>query len=661
MHFNTDLRSFNKLIQSKDLSALKELLNISYIEKDFKDPLKDLILELQTVDKIGFDVEASSLDPHSATLLLIQISTPDNIYVINAGTNEKDVLQYIINLIHERNIMCVGHNIKYDAKMIYHNFGVLFLNLFDTMLAEAIWLAGISKPFESLAKLVERYMSVLLIKDTRDSFIDKHDHEFTDEQIIYSGLDVAFLLPLENAQSTNISNRKQHKAWEVERTLEPVVALMEYDGITLDTDHWKSLAREAERDLKAIDKNINKYLLDNFDTIAGEYDNAWDVFRNMALPFYRGKSVKAKIRQAELAEITVRDEIVAAAVPEINLNSTKQVPLILQKLGLDVESSSQKALEKHKTHEFVAMLLEHRKYVKRVASFGMDFLKHINPVTGRIHAEFNQLRPATGRFSSDDPNLQNIIALQKYRKAFMSRKGYLLGTADYDQIELKAMAEIANERLMMDAFLEGRDLHALTASLIFDIPFEEVTDDQRNNFGKRMNFAVIYGTTEYGLQHNFGWPKDKGREYLDKYFEEYGKIKQFMDMAGSLVVEKAFSTTLLGRKRFFSIPSNLNLRDYRVRQKLSQIKRQGVNHIIQGTCADMIKLAIIYLFYNNPFGHDAFRILMTVHDEIVIEFKEDIKDEAEEFIRKAMVTAGERFVKEVPVTISYKEDTVWRK
>jgi len=658
MELKVSLKDFNELIQRADFKSLNDLINIRIIDADTK--FADLIQELQTVERVGLDVEGSSLDPHTSTLLLIQISTQNNVYVINYGKVSKQIVNYLFQLIEDRGIECIGHNIKFDTKVILNNTGILLKHLFDTQIAETISLAGINDPYSGYAGLVEKYIGVILNKDTRKDFIEKTDFEFTDNQIIYAGLDVIFLLPLRSILLKLIEDRGQLKTWELETKLEPVVAKMEYDGVLLDRGLWTNLAISAQTSLDETVMNIRKFIADNFDTIIGDFKHAWDAFDKLSIPFWNNKSTKALIRRKELSEIVVRDDIISNTVQEININSHKQVPIILNSLGIPVQSSSQKDLEGYKDHELVKLILDFRKYEKRIDSFGLDFLDHINLVTGRVHATFDQARGATGRFGSSNPNLQNIIADEEYRGAFISRKGYLLLTADYQQIELKTMAEVSREQVMLDAFIKGEDLHALTASIIMDKAIADITKEERDD-GKTLNFSVIYGTSEYGLRRQLGWPLEKGQLYLERYFDTYQKIREFIEYAGSEVFRRGYSITMLGRKRFFAIPNSLSFKNYQHRAVIDKIKRQGVNHIVQGTCGDMLKIAMIQMYYDNPFDQEAFRLLKTVHDEIVVEIREDIKVEADEFVRKCMISAGEVFLKIVPVTVKVIPDICWRK
>ena len=254
--------------------------------------------------------------------------------------------------------------------------------------------------------------------------------------------------------------------------------------------------------------------------------------------------------------------------------------------------------------------------------------------------------------------MQNIIAEEGYRASFKSRPGYLLGTTDYSNIELRIMGEASREPAFINAFNEGKDLHTETASLVFQVPYDEVTKKQRT-VAKSLNFAVIYGTTAQGLARNFSIPLSEGQALLRNYFAQFPILEFFIEQFGNKCIEIGYSLSLLGRKRFLSYALKPhNQREYK---ELAQAKRIAVNHLAQGTSADMIKLALVQMWYNNPFGYENFRPILTVHDEIVVEFKEELKEEAEEFIGKCMQEAGEAFLKIVPVGYSTIIDNCWRK
>lgn len=620
--------------------------------------LLNVIPEIQKAKIIGLDIEGSGLDPYTAKLLLVQIATPDETYVINVGRVKQSTLLSLFQKIEDIGILCISHNCKYEIKMIYHNFNVLLTHFFDTMIAETLQFAGIAKPYNSLEVVAFKYLGEALDKEIRKQFEGKEDFNFTDEQLKYAAKDAAVMAPIYEAQKKLLEKNQSYDVWDLEMELVPVVAMMEYTGVFLDVKAWLKLARASER--KAIDCSITikNYLVQNFKKVAGKYTNALEAATNLQMPVKQMRVAEKK----KLEDNTVPDEIINILVPMINLNSSKQALHILHRVGVKSKSSSQKELQKFKGHEFIDMLLAYRKAVKAGTAFGEEFASSVNPVSGRIHSEFNQVRAATGRFGSSGPNLQNIIALLAYRKCFMAREGFKIATADYGQIELRIMAQVSGEPLMIDAYKRGDDLHALTASIIFETPMEKVTTTQRKR-AKNVNFAVIYGTTEWGLRYNFGWPLEVGKEYLGRFFSQYTRLKEFIYGVGSRIIQLGYSTTMYGRKRYFNVPQIITKREL---SAINKIKRQGVNHVIQGSSADMIKLGMVKMFYDNPFDEDYthpnnFRFLLTVHDEVAIEYREDLEEQVEKFIGEKMAEASVPFLTDIPIEFEIKKERYWSK
>ena len=624
-----------------------------------EESFNELVPIVQNSNIIGLDVEGSDLDPYLATLLLIQLGINNEQYIINVGKVEKKSLLSLFKLIKEKDTLCIGHNIKYDLKIIFHNFGILLTNVYDTMISETLTMPGVMKPFHKYEVLVQKYCGFKIDKDVREQFIGKTDFEFTQEQLDYSALDVKFLYPIVIGQEKYLYRNQKEKVLDLEKWLEPVVAMMEYHGVLLDTARWQKLTANAVRLAEEYKQKIHNYLAENFDKFAGNYTNALEAAQNIRIPVKTGMK---KAERDKLEAIITRDEIIGAIVPIINMNSPKQSLYVLQKLGVKTKSTNQKELQKFKGHEFISLLFKYREYFKAGHSFGDEFIDKINPISGRIHSNFNQIRAATGRFGSSGPNLQNIKKESDYRACFIAQEGFDYFTADYSQIELRIMAEVSREPLMIDAFLNGDDLHKLTASIIFEKELDKISDEERGK-AKNVNFAVIYGTTEWGLRRNFGWDLETGKNYLARYFDKYITLGDFIEAAGLEVLKRKYSTTLYGRRRYFTLPKHLTRQDLPL---IGKIKRQGVNHIIQGSSADMIKLALCYMFYENPFDRDPenpvnFRILKTVHDEIAGEFKKGMAKEIEEFIGHAMSKAAKPFLKDVPVGYDIIVDKYWRK
>ena len=292
-----------------------------------------------------------------------------------------------------------------------------------------------------------------------------------------------------------------------------------------------------------------------------------------------------------------------------------------------------------------------------ITSFGESILEKINPDTGRLHPDFMQLGADTGRFTCNNPNLQQIPADSGFRSCFIASRGYKLITADYSQIELRIMAEVSEDPAFLRAFREDRDLHSLTASQMFKVGIAEV-DKNRRFQAKSINFGLMYGRGPVSLANQIGLDIEESRRLLDIYFSTYKKVKIWLDQIAKEAIRNGYVRTLGGRKRIFSLPGR-NDPDY---QKLiSSIQRQGKNTPIQGTSADITKYALIFIkeeFEKRKL--DAY-LIHTVHDEIVAEAREDQAQEAAKVVEEQMIRAGEKLLKKVPVKVDVRISDCWEK
>ncbi len=300
----------------------------------------------------------------------------------------------------------------------------------------------------------------------------------------------------------------------------------------------------------------------------------------------------------------------------------------------------------------------YREHKKRLTTYAETFLTHIDKTTGRIHTNFTQLRH-TGRLASSGPNLQNIPALEGYRKAFRAREGYKIITADYNQAELRYMGAMSKEPEIINAYINNEDLHKKTATFLFNKDIEDISKDERQH-GKNMNFGTIYLISPWGMRRNWGIPLETGKEFLRKYFKGYPILNIFLKQLGDMVCENYYSTTLLGRKRFFEKKEYYV--DYIEREKhMSAIRREGVNHSVQGGSADIVKIAMKHIFYDNPWTHDEVRILLQEHDEIVVEAKDDIAEDVGRYVIACMEDAEKPFLGDIPAKVDIIIKDHWSK
>ena len=418
-----------------------------------------------------------------------------------------------------------------------------------------------------------------------------------------------------------------------------------------------SKSNEYENTLNA----LNAYLIQKlYEKTIKEIKNLneMDLFNNIEMPLvevlaemqYEGiKIEKDKLEsfgvelKQNIDELT--KEIYDLSGQEFNINSTKQLGEILfEKLKLPVVkktktgySTDVDVLEKLKSeHPIIEKILEYRSLTKLNSTYVEGLKPYINKVTGRIHSYFHQTITATGRISSTEPNLQNIptrIELGKrLRKAFVPKEGYVFIDADYSQIELRVLAHISQDENMINAFKHDEDIHKQAASNVFNVPIEEVTKEQRSH-AKAVNFGIVYGISDFGLGEQIGVSRKKAKDYINQYLEKYSGIKKFMDDIVEKAKEQGYVETLFNRRRY--IPE-LKSKNFNIRQFGSRV---AMNTPIQGTAADIMKIAMINVYKKLKEEKLVAKLILQIHDELLIEAKEDEKERVKNILQSCMENA----------------------
>lgn len=367
-----------------------------------------------------------------------------------------------------------------------------------------------------------------------------------------------------------------------------------------------------------------------------------------------------KILKKELEKLT--KQIYKLAGEEFNINSPKQLGIVLfDKLKLTAikktkngYSTDVEVLEKIKEeHPIIEKILDYRQLLKLNSTYVEGLLPYINPKDNKIHTYFHQTVTATGRISSTDPNLQNIPTRfdlgKQIRKVFKPQDGSVFIDADYSQIELRVLAHISDDLNMINAFNNNEDIHKQTASKVFDVSIEEVTSKQRND-AKAVNFGIVYGISDYGLGEELGITRKEAKAYIEQYLEKYEKIKEFMEKIKEFAKEKGYVETLFNRRRY--IPE-MNSNNYMVRQFGARV---AINAPIQGTAADIMKIAMINLYNELKNNNLKSKILLQIHDELLLEVTEDEKEQVKEILKKSMENAMKL---RVPLKVELSEANNW--
>ena len=497
---------------------------------------------------MGVDTETNGLDPYNNTVILLQLALPNGkVFVYDLRYIPGELFRV---LLEDDRFLHILQNAVFDYKMMKANYGITINRLYDTMIAERCINLGLLNMPANLGHLVYKYLNYRIDKDVATEFCDGTRTELTNRQIQYAAHDAACLFGIVKAQSQVISSNKLNNVCKLEFEFAPCMADMELAGVLLDQDKWRVIIKETEEELNTLIKNV--------------------------LP-----AIAPGVNQTGLF-----------GAPAINLGSNVKLLTCLNNLGLHLENTSVGSLQicKHK-HEAVPMLLKYRQLEKLLSSFGENILAKIHTKTGRLHSTYNQI-VSTGRLSCRAPNLQQIPKKSSFRSCFVAKPGYKMVTNDMSQAELRILACYSKDPVFIDAYLQGKDLHVATACGVYGLTEEEVIaddfllDDDPNKKDyrgntKSINFGLCYGMSKYGLAAKLGITEDAAEEMIDTYFQTYPGVKRYLDRAANDAVNKGYSTTISGRKRYYTLPGASVDKDER-RKQLNSIKRRGKNTGIQG-------------------------------------------------------------------------------
>lgn len=595
-----DLFATEPVVES-EVSSLADINTMphSYYLADTAEKQIALCEQLLQEKSFAFDTETEGLDPLTAGLVGMSFAIREQeAWYVPVPANREEATGIVLRLapaLQHPEIEKVGQNIKFDI-LALRKYGVRVKGpLFDTMLAHYLLNPELRHGMDYLAETYLKYKTVP-IEDLIGPKGKKQASMRTVpiEQIKeYAAEDADVTLRLKHYFAPLLKQEGLESLFfEMEMPLIYVLAEMEATGVKLDTNALKQSSEVLSQQLTALEESI--------------YDLAGQSF---------------------------------------NINSTKQVGEILfDKLKLDEKakktktggySTSEEVLEKIRgKHPIVDKLLEYRG-IKKLLSTYIDALPAlIHPETGKIHTSFNQAVTATGRLSSTNPNLQNIPVRdelgREIRKAFIADDDdCIFFSADYSQIELRLMAHLSNDPHMVEAFCSGADIHAATAAKIYGIPVEEVTSDMRRK-AKTANFGIIYGISVFGLAERLSIPRAESKELIDGYFQTYPRIKEYMEESIRVAKEKGYVETLFKRKRFLP---DINSHNAIVR---GYAERNAINAPIQGSAADIIKLAMIRIHQRFEAEHLKSRMILQVHDELNFNVRKEEFDRVKEIVLDCM-------------------------
>ncbi|TCO10987.1 DNA polymerase I [Natronoflexus pectinivorans] len=608
-------------VRETTAESLKTLDDVKhqYFLADNEMAIQSLAMELSIQKEFCFDTETSSINVWESSLVGIAFSwkAGEAYYVpvpSDRGEAEK-LLEPLKSVFEDANILKIGQNLKFDTLML-KLYGIQVAGpFFDTMVAHHLIQPGLRHNMDYLAEIYLKYKPVSIEEligekgkkqgSMRDVPLEKVKE--------YAGEDADVTFQLKQKLEKELENEKLTSFFaDVEMPLLDVLVQMEYNGVRIDVDELENSGKELEKRLELLEKEIME--------MAGVSFNV-NSPRQVGEVLFDTLKIDAKAGRTKSGQYTTNEEV-------------------LQKL-------------KDK-HPIIPKILEQRGLKKLLSTYVHALPKLVVKDTDRLHTSYNQALVVTGRLSSSNPNLQNIPIRddegREIRKAFtVTDDNHVFLSADYSQVELRLMAHLSKDAHMLEAFNRGDDIHAATAARIFSVPQEEVTSDMRRK-AKTANFGIIYGISAFGLSERLNIPRGEAKSIIDGYFENFEGVKVYMEESIRLARDKGFVETIFGRKRYLP---DINSRNAVVR---GMAERNAINAPIQGTAADIIKMAMVKIQQELNSGGYKTKMILQVHDELNFEVPKEELADVKKLVRSSMESACEL---SVPLVVDMGEGRNW--
>ena len=549
---------------------------------------------------LGVDTETEGFDFTCKKLIMFQIGDKDRQYVID--TRDVDI-EPLREVLESNKIVKVLHNAKFDYKFIKRWAGISMEEMYDTFLAERVINCGKQDYGYSLARCVERYLGLTLDKETRNKFVGLKGQPFTVDQIQYGANDVVYLLDIREKQLVKIHSLELHNVASLENKVVKVFSEIEYEGLMIDEDKWTAMAEDNvklafEQELKLDDMVLAHPLLTKY-----RIPVQVDMFAPM-------------------------DEV---RKTHINWGSPSQTLALFQNLVPNLEDVNGKKLNKHRyKHKLIDEYIRYKERTKLANAYGTKFFNYVN-CDGKVHTNFSQILD-TGRVSSSKPNMQQIPSDNTFRNCFVTEPGWVFVSSDYSSQELNVIAYGSQDPVWLDALERGLDLHGVCADLVFEDKWRSADADEKKKLRtqiKAINFGLAYGMGPFKLADTLQISKREAEALIEKYFTEFPNIRDFLTKLGTFGTRNGYIRTFkpFKRRRWFDTWYPKIWDDRSSMQEFGSIERASKNTPIQGSSADMTKLALIYIFdeIQNNWKGDV-KIVMTVHDQIDTVCKQEIAE-----------------------------------
>jgi DNA polymerase-1 len=576
---------------------------------DSKEKLDNLVSELKVAEQISFDTETTSTDQMQAELVGISLAVDQQRgyylpvgHLQNGGKQlpKSEIIEALRDAFENPKIQKVGHNIKYDAVLLARN-GLRVKPLsFDTMIAE--WLTNPTSRNLGLKNLAWVRLNIKMTEI--EELIGKGRNQRSmaevsiEDAAAYAADDAVVPLQLKTELEGELSEKQAQELFkDIEMPLVQILADMEMAGIKLDVDYLAEMSEELSQRISSIKTQI-------YEAVGEEF--------NLNSPQQLSEALFDRL------QLTPPDRT--------------------QKTSSGFYSTAVGTLEAMKgDHPVVDWVLEYRELSKLKSTYVDALPQQVNPQTGRVHTSYNQAGSVTGRLASSDPNLQNIPIRteigRQVRRAFVAEPGKVLLSVDYSQVELRIVAHMSGDETMLEAFRYGQDIHAATAAAVFDVPIDEVTKEQRSR-AKGVNFGLIYGMSAFGLSRYTDITLAEAEDFVNAYFEQFPGVKNYLERIKRQAAEQEYVETLLGRRRYFP-----GLRTQTNRNIRNREEREAINSPIQGTAADIMKIAMLRVPGALSEAGLSGKMLLQVHDELVLECPVEELQQTADLVSKVMQEA----------------------
>ncbi len=604
-----------KLISKKDYYLIKNLKEID-----------GWIKEAEEAGEVAVDTETSSLDPHQADLIGISLSSKiGKACYIPLGHNSQNnldkelVLKKLKPLLEDSSTKKIGQNIKFDF-IVFFKHGITISTMEDTMLMSYVLDAGKNRHNMDTLSEIHLNHKTITFKDLVGT--GKKEISFQDVDVEkakdYAAEDADITLRLYKKFYKNLKDEKMVNIYEIfEKPLIRILAFMEIQGIKIDNKFLKALSSKFEKKIEKIQKNVFKISKKEF---------------NIASPKQLGEILYNELKIADLKKTKKGSFATSASV--------------LEDLAF-------------KGHEFPQLVLDWRQVSKLKNTYSDSLPEHINPSTKRVHTSFLLAATTTGRLASSDPNLQNIPIKTEdgkdIRKSFIAEKDNVLISADYNQIEMRILADLADVKELKKAFKNNEDIHSLTASQIFNVEIKKVSKDQRRK-SKAINFGIIYGISQYGLAKQINVSNYEAEEFLNSYFAKFPEIKVYMDQTIKFCRKSGYVNNIFGRRSHFT---SINDKNYNVRNFQ---ERAAINAPIQGSASEIMRLAMIRLDKRlKEERNQKTKMLLQIHDELIFETPKSEVKKISKIITEEMtsVAHSDQHSFSIPLTVDLNSGDNW--